>query len=59
VFYNGHATALIQIRPATGETDLNRLEPGDVALFRIDDGSTPYVISDVAGAGLDFLILDP
>jgi len=59
VFYNGHATAIIQIRADTAETDLVRLEPGDVALFRIDDGATPYVISSVEGAGLDYMIIDP
>lgn len=59
LFYNGHATAVIQIRPATGETDLVRLEPGDVAMFRIDDGATPYAISSVAGAALECVLIDP
>jgi hypothetical protein len=57
-FYNAHATAVIQIRPATTETDLVRLEPGDIAMFRIDDGATPYVISSVADAPLQYVIID-
>lgn len=58
-FYNSHATAVIKIRPGTGVADLVRLEPGDVALLRIDDDSTPYVISSVAGAALEYLLIDP
>ena len=58
--YNGHATAVIQIRADTGETDLIRLEPGDICgPMRIDDGATPYAISSVAGAELEYMIIDP
>ena len=54
--YNGHATAVFQIIGASAETPLVRAEPGDPFLFRIDDGATPYVISSVADAELEYLV---
>lgn len=56
--YNGHATAVISMRPGTGENDLIDIGPGEIAMFRINTGLTPYVISTVAAAELEYVIID-
>lgn len=58
-FHNTHASAVIEIRSTASAADLVRLESDDVALFRIADDATPYVISSVAGAGLEYVLIDP
>ena len=55
---NHDDTNFVQIRGATGETDLIRLEPLDVAMFRIDDGATPYAIADTSSCEVEFLIVE-
>ena len=57
--YNGHATTTISIRPATAETDLIDVGPGEIALFRLSASATaPYVISSTGTAELVYLVFD-
>jgi hypothetical protein len=55
---NLDATNFISVRQATSASDLIRLDPGDVALFRLDDDATaPFVIADTAACDLEFWLL--
>ncbi len=55
---NTHATATVSYRAATSLQDTVDIGPGEVALFRTHVGSTPYLISSVAGAELEYILLE-
>ncbi|MCA8921993.1 MAG: hypothetical protein KDD82_09305 [Planctomycetes bacterium] len=55
---NRDPTNFVQILGASGETPLVRLEPGDLCLFRVDDGATLYAIANTAPCDVEYAILD-
>ena len=56
---NNDATNYIKVRPASGGTDMVRLRPGDIAIFRFDsDATSPYVIADTASCELEYVLVD-
>jgi len=56
---NLDATNYVSLRPATGETDMIRLNAGEVACFRLDAGATaPYAIADTSACNVWFILLD-
>lgn len=55
---NRDDTNFMQIRSVSGDTDLVRLEPGDVCLFRVDDGATPFGIADTAAVEFEYLLIE-
>lgn len=55
---NRDATNYVSIRPGTGATNVVRILPGEVALFRIDSAaSAPYAIANTATVELEFWLL--
>lgn len=56
--YNGHASATISIRAASGLQDTVDVGPGELCIFRTHVGSTPYLISSVAGADFEYVLVD-
>lgn len=55
---NLDSTNFISIRQATAASDLVRLDPGECALFRLDDDATaPFAIADTAACDLEFILL--
>ncbi len=56
---NNHATAVISIRQATSAADFADLGPGEGCVIPIStDMTAPFVISTVAGAELEYLLVD-
>lgn len=56
---NRDATNFMQIiGDATDSTYLIRLEPGDVCLFRVDDGATPAALADTAAVQFEYLLIE-
>lgn len=55
---NHDADNFVQLNANGGAVWLARLEPGDIALFRIDDGATPNAKADTASCEVEFLILE-
>jgi len=52
-FENLDATNFVEIRGATGETDLVKMKAGEFSLLRMSaDASAPYVIADTATVDL-------
>ena len=52
LFKNLDTTNFLQIRAATGATNLVRLNAGEIALFRTSASITPYAIADTAACNL-------
>lgn len=49
------ATAnFVKLRPGSGATDLVRLDPGDVAFFKVDNSATLYAISDTSTSLIEY-----
>lgn len=59
-FRNRDATNFVQIGVDVGATfyPLVRIEPGEIALFRMSQGITPYAQADTAAVILERVILD-
>ena len=56
---NNHATGVISLRNTTGACNCISLKPGDGCVFRVSaDVASLYAISSVAGAELEYLIVD-
>lgn len=56
---NRDGTNFIEIRHATGGTDLVKMLAGEVAMFRISgDATAPAAIADTANCELEYIILD-
>ncbi len=56
---NRHATAVISLRQATSASDMVDLKPGEPCLFRLSaDATAPFAISTVAGAELEYVLVD-
>jgi hypothetical protein len=57
---NLDATNFISIHPATGVVDLVKLNPGEPALFRLDDtdAQAPYALADTAACDLQYIIVE-
>ena len=55
---NLDATNFVSIRSGTGATNVIKLKPGEVALFRLSDAATaPFAIADTAAVDLEYLLL--
>jgi hypothetical protein len=55
---NTDASAVISLRAGTGLQDFVSLKAGESCIFRTHTGSTPYAISDTAGAELEYVIIE-
>lgn len=55
---NRDATNFVEVRQATGASDLIRLKAGEVALFRLSpDATAPFVIADTASCNLEVFLI--
>lgn len=54
---NLDATNYVQVRGASGAQALSRMNAGEPALFRLDAGSTPYLIANTAACSVQYLLL--
>jgi hypothetical protein len=54
---NLDATNYVQVRGASGAQALPRMRAGEPALFRLDAGSTPYLIANTAACNVLYLLL--
>jgi hypothetical protein len=58
VAINRDATNFISLRPASGETNMAKLSPGEFAFFRLSpDATAPYAIADTASCNLEYWVL--
>ncbi len=56
-FRNLDASNFVEIRPATGETDLVRLLAGESCCFRFI-ATAPFVLADTGNVDLEYLIVE-
>lgn len=54
---NLDATNFVSVRPATAETDLIKIKPGEHICFRMI-ATAPYVIADTSTVDLEYLIVE-
>jgi len=58
LFVNRDDTNYISIRSGTADTDLVRLNAGEMALFRVHgDSSAPFAIADTAACAMEYWLL--
>lgn len=55
---NRDATNYIELRPNTGVADMIKLNPGEIALFRLAADAVPYAIANTSSCDLEFWCLD-
>lgn len=57
LFINRDATNYVSIRRATGEGNMIRLKPGEMALFRME-ATAPFAIANTAACELEVLMIE-
>jgi hypothetical protein len=55
---NLDSSNFMEIHSGAGGTDLIRLEPGDVCLFRVTDDAVPFGIADTAAVEFEYLLIE-